>query len=62
MEKDLEVLINGKLNISNVPWQPKGSMYPRAYQAQRCHKARGGIVMLCTVQPHLEHCQQFWVP
>ena len=36
-------------------------MYPGMHQAQHCHQARGGIVMLCTVRPYLKHCEQFCV-
>lgn len=40
------------------PGNPKGQLYSGVHLVQHCQWTREGIVLLCTVRPHLQH--QVW--
>ncbi|KAJ7398546.1 hypothetical protein BTVI_124090 [Pitangus sulphuratus] len=64
MERDLGIVVNGKLNMSQqCLGSQEGQLCPGGHQAKH-HQPRAGIVLLCSAlgQPHLEYCVQFWVP
>ncbi|KAJ7406082.1 hypothetical protein WISP_136236 [Willisornis vidua] len=62
MERGLEVLDNGKLNMSQqCPGSQEGQPCPGGIRHSIASQAREGIVPLCSAlgQPHLEYCVQF---
>ncbi|KAJ7412809.1 hypothetical protein WISP_94495 [Willisornis vidua] len=63
MERNLGVLVEGKLNMSQqCPGSQKGQPCPGGIRHNITSQLRKGIVLLCSalVWPLLEHCVQFW--
>ncbi|KAJ7406834.1 hypothetical protein BTVI_64543 [Pitangus sulphuratus] len=65
MERDLGVLVDGKLNMSQqCPSSQKGQPCPGDIRQSITSQSRNVIFPLCSalVWPHLEYCVQFWAP
>ncbi|KAJ7422118.1 rna-directed dna polymerase from mobile element jockey-like [Willisornis vidua] len=63
MERDLGVLFDGKLNVSQqCPGSQEGQPCPGGIRHSITSWAREGIVLLCSTLgwPHLDYCVQFW--
>ena len=60
-ERDLGVLVDGRLNLSGVPWWPKGPTIPWGASGPALPPGEGmGGPLLCAVWPHLKHWVQVW--
>ncbi|RMC14023.1 hypothetical protein DUI87_09110 [Hirundo rustica rustica] len=65
MERDLAVLVDGKLNMSQqCPGSQEGQPCPEVHQAQNGQQAREGIVLLCSAlgRPQLQCWGLVWAP
>ncbi|KAJ7425836.1 hypothetical protein WISP_20396 [Willisornis vidua] len=63
VERDLGVLVNGKLIMSQqCPGSQEGQPSPGGIRQSIASQSRKGIVLLCSalMQPQLEYCVQFW--